>query len=842
MTKAKTVKKHNAKGTSLKARLKLVKQTLINMRAQKTGISSASILLTGDPGVGKTSYIRFLSRLLGMHLTTLEVPHMVEEHIINIPFIRYNPATNKSKSDAIGGRKSEFELILSDSNLYSTLKRTKPITDKQYMRAMYSGHPDYAQVRKVFEALGGAKGVIPEPISAVREKFTTILFLDEYFRRTSSSVRNMLRGILNKKLGLNDLPRTVYPIYATNIDDDGMDSIPTNNQFNQIEMASPDKDSWFDFVKDDAIANGIDLKDETVEAFYEVIQEGELSMRDRDADFYISPRRWHQMMFYANESLYPQVKNLNVGRALLTNLKASLTNYQTNETSRKYQEIAQKMCDIMNAQGNFTITPDDVLPNSRWRETLHHQIVRKMRLGDARKYVPVISGLPGIGKTYQASTIAERLKLGLVYIDCSTLGHEDSMGTALSREDDGAISVEFSESKLQKLIEKMCAEVEPADPAKHGYKFLVFLDELNRTDVKTFNSLRKLLLEKEFDNGDKLPDGCVMMAAINPDDAGGGVTELTSHMVDVLDIIPSAPNWNTSLTWLEKQSFGDDLVSGYLPEILLDLIKGFASRFGSPNDLGVEQQFTPDIGAGPMYISPREFSQIFAESVLSVDLELDEVLGDDEELGENDDPDSEETKEKAYQIQEAAFGVFEGVFRSIMTKNEVDPTKSLEMFRAWFFEPDQLIYTAIVSPAVEVSDLARQLTEFVKSIPNDDIFSEDEIIHYLNNTALDRFKADFDEFAKQAVTAGYAGKDANLTYKVYNGDDAEPTPLYDSEGNQINPFVLTYVIQEMQNLIKALDLGDNYSRVLVEVISDFVREHIEDHFPLVENLVAILEE
>ena len=49
------------------------------------------IMLGGDPGIGKTSFIELFSDLTGVHLITIEIPHIVEEHIINIPFLVYNP-------------------------------------------------------------------------------------------------------------------------------------------------------------------------------------------------------------------------------------------------------------------------------------------------------------------------------------------------------------------------------------------------------------------------------------------------------------------------------------------------------------------------------------------------------------------------------------------------------------------------------------------------------------------------------------------------------------------------------------------------------------------------------
>jgi Holliday junction resolvasome RuvABC ATP-dependent DNA helicase subunit len=81
------VKKFDASSVSYASRLKLIRKVLVNMKAQSGSVSAAGILFAGDPGVGKTSFIRFVCKLFGLNLVILEVPHVTEEHIINIPSI-----------------------------------------------------------------------------------------------------------------------------------------------------------------------------------------------------------------------------------------------------------------------------------------------------------------------------------------------------------------------------------------------------------------------------------------------------------------------------------------------------------------------------------------------------------------------------------------------------------------------------------------------------------------------------------------------------------------------------------------------------------------------------------
>src|SRR5574343_2115187 len=90
----------NASSASFDQRINIAEKILANMKAKSQSIGKSGILLAGDPGVGKTSFIRFFSLLTGIELITIEAPHITEEHIINIPFIVYDPITKREENGA----------------------------------------------------------------------------------------------------------------------------------------------------------------------------------------------------------------------------------------------------------------------------------------------------------------------------------------------------------------------------------------------------------------------------------------------------------------------------------------------------------------------------------------------------------------------------------------------------------------------------------------------------------------------------------------------------------------------------------------------------------------------
>ena len=64
--------------------------------------------------------------------------------------------------------------------------------------------------------------------------FNGILFIDEFFRTGDKKIQNILRGILNGKLGKDELPGNVYIIYASNMEEEEtgtLDVITQNQQF-----------------------------------------------------------------------------------------------------------------------------------------------------------------------------------------------------------------------------------------------------------------------------------------------------------------------------------------------------------------------------------------------------------------------------------------------------------------------------------------------------------------------------------------------------------------------------------------------------------------------------------
>lgn len=826
MTKrpASSLKELDASNLSLASRATLIRRVLVNMKAQSSGATNAGILLAGDPGTGKTTFSRMLAKLLGLNLIVVEIPHILEEHIINIPYLRYSPQTDKVKHYNVAGkRNSDFELTLAKSNLLMQLNDKVKIEDDEYLKNIYSGKYG-VNIRRLFEMLGGSPTVIPKVIQDVRSRFSTLLFLDEYFRRTSTSIRNMLRGVLNRRLGFDKLPDSVYVLFASNINDDGVESIPHNNQFSVIDVDRPSKESWFSYVIDRAKDNNVALDDEVLNIFWnsvsdkvepdidedgKVISEHKIWQPSPDpSGVRISPRRLEQMLLYVNSS-FP-VKNHKAARGLITNVMLNFRSAEGEYSTTALMLIDQLAKKIKQTIPEFTTVAEEILPPHRWRDTLHHQMMRKLRLGDMRSYIPVISGQFGIGKTTAMDSISESLKLGHIYIDCSTLSAEDVSGTPLPATNAaGEDSVEFADSKLYKIIMQQAAEHDPGAATKNGFKYIIFFDELNRTNTKTFNALRKVILEKEFDNGKTLPEGSIVVAAINPEDQGGGVTELTSHMLDVMDIIPAAPNWKDFTDWLGEVDTG---IEEHSFEVALhNVVEAFSTHF-SPD--GATPGFVLEIGTStPMYISPREYTQIFTEACISVDMTWQDLKIEHQIQGAMS-AEVRDACDKA--LRNAVAEVFLGVIQGLLIKHgyQLNLSTMLEWFNT---APEVNILSGFKEEEIKSASIQsiyqKLLDDLEATLPE---FSE--VISYLANTDGEQVVSELSEFVETIPDEKLFDKHLPMRFP---NDDGE----FETTG-KVTP--ITFLFRELINADRLHNNGrhlDTFKQGSAAILASMVTKH-----------------
>jgi hypothetical protein len=744
--------------------VKLTKKVLMNMSAKGQRKQFAGILLAGDPGVGKTTYINFLSKLLGIEVITVEAPHIVEEHIVNIPFLVFNPSTGQQRTGSTKVEVDNFKVVLADSNLFSQIAAAHAIPDEEYLKNIYKSSAD---IIGVFESFGGTKEKVPPAFHAVRSQYSVILFLDEYFRQTSTRIRNILRGILNGRIGRHEIPPHAYIIYATNLHDQGVEDIPTNAQFDVVKMDRPNKEQWFSWLvykfEND---KHVKLNKEVINEFYKILDEEDLSKDDPESEVRTSPRRWEQLLLLINESL--PVKDEKEARALLTNVKTNFRNYLTGQHSALAEKVLKAVQKLIKKTSDLEISGGT--GSHEWRDTLKHQIEIKMRLGEHRKYVPVLAGLPGIGKTAQAEQVANELNLRFIDIDVSQLNAEDVIGLPIPDQRGDKIKTSFSAPGLYQMIMEKIKEEDAAymarlesepDGAKKvkeykgaRWKYLVFFDELNRNDTKVFNAIRRVLLEKNFGPSNdgrgkllELPKETIIVAAINPHDVGA--QELSSHMRDVLDIIHATSSWKDTLAYLQHQKVKG--VDDGTHDLFLNVLQKFVEKFKTrdPNVEMEERPFHLELG-GDVYISPREYTQLFINGVMRLHDKLEEIHALDLQSMK-----AEELQEVERDIREAIFEAFEDTLEMPFIKHNVESTEFMHDLKNWIMHShdidigENVFYRKGAGVHKSLKDI---IGEHLDAAAKTTAAENQDFINFLNNTDLTQFREGLGETLEEKIT------------------------------------------------------------------------------------------
>ena len=610
---------------TFKSRTSMCRRVLNNMLEQKGNTQKAGLLLAGDPGVGKTSFVEFFARLIGIDMILIEAPHISEEHLINIPFLVVRAHDGHHIKDHMAVNDKQYDVVMAKSALLSRMELCKVEHEGDYLKRIFG---DF-ELKQVFKNLGGNERVIPPKIKILREKVKCILFLDEFFRQTSTRVRNILRGLMNEQIGMDKLPTWVYVLYATNLKDSTGDAIERMDmeEFNQVEFAAPSKDDWFSWLiakydKDEKQTGFKKLNMTVVDKFYEALEEQHLNYEDVDHGIRTSPRRWEQLLLYISASIPCSDKK--AALSLLTNIKLNFKDYQTGKYSKLYVEVLTAVSELIQETSGLDVNASHTNSDMDWRDTLHQQVATKFKLGHSRKYVPILSGKPGVGKTTEAARVAADFDMGFVPINISTANADDATGLAMPASGGAAQGIKFSEPPLYRQIMNGIKSQEHCVHNKNkAYNFLLFLDEFSRPrSASVYNSMRQVLLEGSFGGGYDLPKDVMVMAAMNPD--GGGTMPLTSHMKDVVDVIDTTMSWGKTLAYMDEMKFpySDPAAKNVVKAAFAIFVE---SIFVNDKENAKKHEIIEDqrnyylwVHGVHVYFSPRRYTNLFSTCVMAV--------------------------------------------------------------------------------------------------------------------------------------------------------------------------------------------------------------------------------
>jgi MoxR-like ATPase len=806
--------------SGLDTRTRQLEQVMDNMLLKH----GTGLMLAGATGIGKTTFVKQMGKLLGLPVILVEAPHITEEHLINIPFIVFEPVSKTGHAQSVNVNAQNFHVQLGQSHLAAELAHKKPVPDATLISMMRGAD---ANLKQLWHNMGGDEKTIPAEIAEARSEYRVILFLDEYFRQTSANVRNILRGILNGRIGNDRIPAGTYVIYASNLTDVGqtIEEIPLNADFKKMEYQPPTKAEFMHYLTSKFEKDtGVPLKPEVIEAFDEVLKDEHISYDDANTEIRTSPRRWEQIMLYVNASV--PVKSEADAAALMANVKAQFQ--QGEEVSSLHKITEEAVRKIIEATGGQFADTKALAPKS-WRDILQHQIETKIKLGDSRSYIPVIAGLPGIGKTAQAADVAQKMNMLMIHVDCSTLSVDEITGIPVPKQDGHKMAVQFSEPALYQKIQNEIQEdtaAYMADPAISAekkkafqnapYKYIIFFDELNRVkSANVFNSLRRVVLEKSFNDQTHLPAESIVIAAMNPYDKG--TVELTGHLKDATDYIDTAPDWDSTVKYWENSVLGSSKLAKRAEQsktIALDIVKGFADTFATKKPQkghdAASRKFFIKMGDETLYVSPREYTTMLQDLVAGVDRVVRKAAG----------MESDEYQEALFQ---AAWTKLNSTLSWIMDKHQIDSPQFMGMVKGWLkdFSARFLIKTRKAAALEDMLDIVMQ-------DPSQHLKDDLDFVNYVNNFELNQFAEDFENYLLKVFKSEQKPSDAMLA--LTHPKKAMADGKVSDTGDKINK--VYFLVNELRQAAQAHDLSadmvDRMEQSVLTAVGDLVGTDISD--------------
>jgi len=537
------------------------------------------IMLGGNTGVGKTSLILFLEELLNIKVLLIEASHLSEEHLIDIPFIK------KEKNDYIVKNSTPF--LLSQLKYNSNIK---PFSEINYINNINRN----LELKKYYN-------LYKEEIKTIQQNYTSILFIDEFYRMPNIRISNLLRTILNGYIGTHKIPQNTYMIFASNFDfnDEGLHNIPFNHQFTFLNIEKSNNEDYKNYL-----FNKHSFENKTKELINGLLDLNILGYKNEEIS--ISPRKFEEISIYINQ-------NINNKDIIYNYLKLSFQNYKTLKISDKWIEVYNFLIDFYATKTFKTFS---------WKDILYNQITTQEKLNNKRKYSFALTGTYGVSKTSFIRQICKQENYNLIEIDVSTLNSDDVIGLPLSKENDNNLETFFSEPSLYKRILSQYKKI------NNGKNFtnILFLDEITRTDDSVFNAIRRMLLNKEINETYKLPEDILIISALNPN--GIGTNSLTPHLIDVIDFIPVDLKKNDLISYLKEKEQSVNFNKKYNFDIidisfgLLDLI---FDKFKCIETEVHLKDFTLEIEQEHIYISPREIDSIISNFIIKTNKTLSKI-------------------------------------------------------------------------------------------------------------------------------------------------------------------------------------------------------------------------
>jgi len=285
-------------------------------------------------------------------------------------------------------------------------------------------------------------------------------------------------------------------------------------------------------------------------------------------------------------------------------------------------------------------------------------------------------------------------------------------------------------------------------------------------------------------------------------------------MVDVADVIDAAPSWSDTKRILKQKKFEIDHpeVEEFVYGMLLAFVDNFHHKKGDAPK-GADREYFINIGGSqPVYITPREYTNLYVNGVEYLDIVISRILRKREAGGK---PTAEQLHKDVITLKDALYSKFEHILNTVMLKYENAP-EFLHSLKRWFREETSVdVESMFFSKKASTIPLADILSKYMVS-GGKHLADDIDFISYVKNSDPQSLKDDIQMFIEKEIT--------DIAHIV---GETHQKKVLDSKNSKIDviakPLISKYehVIRELVNSFRLHDFSNEKKEIVEGVILEF---------------------
>jgi hypothetical protein len=282
-------------------------------------------------------------------------------------------------------------------------------------------------------------------------------------------------------------------------------------------------------------------------------------------------------------------------------------------------------------------------------------------------------------------------------------------------------------------------------------------------------------------------------------------------MKDVMDIIPAGVSWHKFMSHIENMK---SIEKAENSDTVMKVFKKFVDRFCVPSHdhKDIDKQFFLNVGASPVYMSPREYTDMIKNAVEYYDTQYDKLT--ERYLGIGD------LKTLEAKLRSALYKTFRhSLDYTIKVKHGVIAPEFEETLKVWFEHEDIGLSHAFVKTVDSVLSLDKIIASAFEK-QDGDLFEDIEFVNYINSVDPQVFKEDLVNFLVDRIKEDLEDGLKSIRHNTHKKKSVKDR-VVEIEEEEVSR--LEFLYREIVNAIKIHKL----SNVMIEAAGDSIYEALK---------------